>query len=471
MSKHIIPDAGISGDALLEELRKLKQDDVKWREGRTFSLVYHLNDDHQKLVADAYREFLSENYLNPFAFKSVQGLERKVVSMSADLLNGDDNVVGTFTSGGTESILLSMYAYREWARSHKKQVKNPEVVVPSSIHPAFDKAAHLFGLTLNRVAVGGDQRADMTAMEKAITKNTILICGSAPSYPYGIMDPIPQLGELALKHNLPLHVDGCIGGFMLPWVEALGYPVPEWDFRVAGVTSISADLHKFGYAAKGASVLLYRSEEVLQHQIFIQTEWIGGVYASATILGSRTAGPIAAAWTAMCSLGKEGYMRVTDEIMTAVKYLRESISTIPGLEIVGEPVMNIIGYQSTTRDVDVYVVADQLEQRGWVVDRQQFPPTIHMTVMSYNKPVLEQYIDDLRNAVDFARSNPKASGEGQAAMYGTMARVPLRGMVEKNVRKLMMTLYSAREEDSAQTETSGHTWMGVVNRILKFLGR
>ena len=470
-----IPDKGIASEELLRHLEESKRDDVRWHEGRTWSLVYHLDDQHQELVKRVYGDFLSENYLNPFAFKSASDLEGEIVDMCADLFRGNKDVVGTFTSGGTESIFLALYSYRERTQRLRK-VRSPEIITPASVHPAFDKAAHMLGLKVRRVAVGDSFAADAKAMAKAITNDTIMMVCSAPSYPHGVMDPVVELGEIALKNGLPLHIDACIGGFMLPWVEELGYPVVPWDFRVPGVTSISADLHKFGYAPKGASVLMYKSEEFLKHQFYIQPSWSGGIYASTTLLGSRTAGPIAAAWTALKSIGRDGYLSVTQELMTAAYELRTHIGHVDGLEVVGDPVMNIVACRSNDPAVDIYVVADKLEKAGWTVDRQQLPPSIHTTVMKRNLPVLERYKEDLAEAVEFARNNPAAASEGNAAIYGVMARVPMRGMVSSNVRRLLLDLYSSRPdknegEAGAEIQQTPASWMGILNRILKLFGR
>lgn len=470
-----IPAQGLTTEEITDHLDVLRSGDIDWRGGRSWSLVYYINDDHLSLLKKVYSTFLCENYINPFAFESLQQLEQDVIRMSVDLLHGKDQAVGTITSGGTESIFLALYTYREYAKANNSRIKSPEIVVPASVHPAFHKAAHYLGLTVRTVKVGDDFQADPEAMERAVTANTILLVGSAPSYPHGIADPIGKLAGIALKYKIPLHVDACVGGFMLPWVEKLGYTVPPWDFRVDGVTSISADLHKFGYAAKGASALLFLNGDYLKHQFFVHTEWSGGIYASATMAGSRTGGPIAAAWAAMKYLGQEGYLEIAERIMTARDELKAEIEKIPELQVIGNPVMNILSYTTRRPKPDLFVIADQLQQKGWMVDRQQFPSSIHLTVMPYNAPKIHEYLSDLREAIQYAKDNPGATSEGEAALYGLMARIPARGMVRKNVREILLKQYQsiASESRSSESETYLNTmpeapkWMGRLNQLLK----
>ncbi|HDP34497.1 MAG TPA: aspartate aminotransferase family protein, partial [Candidatus Hydrogenedentes bacterium] len=278
MNKIRIPEKGQSHDAILEQMNHFRENDADWRGGRTWSLVYSLGDGHTAFLKEAHGRFFSENALNPLAFKSLKRFESEVVRMTADMLHGDDNVVGTMTAGGTESCMLAVKTYRDMARAKRPWLRKPEMIAPESVHVAFEKGAHYFDVKLTRVPVDANYRVDPEAVRKRVNRNTILIIGSAPSYPYGVVDPIPALGEVAQQAGLPLHVDGCLGGFMLPFVEKLGYALPPFDFRVPGVTSMSADVHKYGYSAKGASVVLYRNMDYLKHQFFVYTDWSGGIY-------------------------------------------------------------------------------------------------------------------------------------------------------------------------------------------------
>ena len=469
-NKHI-PQTGRSSESILAEMKSFKSGDVRWKEGRTWSMVYQVDEAHSTLLKQASNLFFSESYINPFAFESLQRMEKEVVAMTANMLHGDENTSGTMTSGGTESIFLALYTYREWGRKSKRGCN--EVIAPSTIHPAFEKAAHILGLSVRKVPVGKEGKADAGAMARQISSKTLLLVASAPSYPHGLLDPIPSIAKLAEEHRLPFHVDACIGGFMLPWVEQLRPElVHPWDFRLTGVTSISADTHKFAYGAKGSSVLLYRKMEHLRHQFFITTDWSGGIYASATLLGSRSGGPIAAAWAAMNSLGQERYLALARDVMAGADQLKAAIAALPELELIGAPCMNILAFTTLNNQPDIFVLADKLSEKGWYVDRQQRPNCIHVTVMPQNLPVLQQYIEDLKAAVAFAKANPKAKAKGNAALYGLMARIPFRGMVEQNVRKMFEALYGTPVADKTDGSAAGESmpqpawWMGLLNRLL-----
>ena len=277
----------------------------------------------------------------------------------------------------------------------------PEVVLPSTAHPAFDKAAHYFGLKLLRVPVSGDFRADVEAMRRAITYDTVLVVGSAPSYPHGVVDPIAKLAKLAQERKILCHVDACVGGMMLPFVRKLGYPVPDWDFRVPGVTSISVDLHKYGYAAKGASVILYRDKALRRHQLFASTDWPGGIYASPTMTGTRPGGAIAAAWAVLNFLGEEGYLRIADTVMRTAIRLRDGINALDGLRVVSTPEMSVMAIASDKDNI--YEIGDEMSVRGWHLDRQQFPPTLHLTVNYAHAGVADRFLSDLAQSVIVAR--------------------------------------------------------------------
>jgi sphinganine-1-phosphate aldolase len=434
----VIPEHGRSTDEILAELAARGDGDTDWRGGRVFSLVYHAGEQHEDLIHRAHAVYASANLLNPLAFKSLKQLEREIVQ-SAGTLFHCSGAVGTVTSGGTESILCAVAAYRDRARRKKPWVRSPELVVPRTIHPAFDKAAHYFGVKLVKVDVDHDQRADVRRMAKAIGWRTIGLVASAPQYPHGVIDPIAELGELAMEKKLPLHVDACVGGFVLPWLEKLGRPIPKWDFRVPGVTSISADLHKYAYAGKGASTLLWRSIDDMRFQIFVATDFPGGIYASPTLLGTRPGGPIAAAWAALQGLGADGYLELARRAVEAADKLRAGITAIPGLALLGRPDATIVSYAAV--GADVYAIADQLEKRGWSVDRQHRPSSIHLTVTANHAPVIDRYLADLRECLAEVRANPALSKSGSAPMYGMAARLPVRRLVAGQVRKVIAEMY------------------------------
>lgn len=424
-----IPDEGKSPHEILTALREMGAGDAKWREGRTFSLVYHAGDEHTALLKSAYELYFAENALNPMAFGSLKRMENEVVGMALDLLGAPPDAAGSMTSGGTESILMAVKTYRDRMRARCPEVTQPELVVPSTAHPAFHKAAHYLCVKAVPVPVGPDFRADVAAMREAITSNTIALVGSAPAYPQGVIDPIEGLAELAASRGLPMHVDACVGGYLLPFVRELGHPVPAFDFRVPGVTSISADLHKYGFAAKGASTILYRDRSLRKYQAYIYSEWPGGLFASMTMLGTRAGGPIAAAWASLMKMGRAGFLKTAAEVMKTTKAFMDGIRSIPGLFILGEPAMSVFAFSSN--EVNLYVVADQMEARGWHCDRQQNPTSIHLMITPAHAELADRYLADLADAVAYARAHPEAASAGTAAMYGMLANVPDPAMLRE----------------------------------------
>ncbi len=393
-------------DQVLARMRQAREHDARWHEGRVWSLVYHAGDEVTDLLKEAYTLFFSENGLNPMVFPSLRQFETEVVAMTASLLGGNDETVGNMTAGGTESILMAVKTARDWARAERPAVSAPEMVLPQTAHPAFHKAGHYFGVKPVVIPVGPDLRADVAAAEAAITRNTILLVGSAPSYPHGVVDPIADLAGVAQEKGLLCHADACVGGFMLPFVRKLGYPVPDFDFSVPGVTSMSADLHKYGYAAKGASVILYRNRGLRRHQFHVYTDWPGGIYASPGMAGTRPGGPIAAAWAILNYLGEEGYLALTDTVMKTAKKLQDGIRAIPGLEILGEPVMSIMAIASDR--LNVFEIGDEMALRGWNLDRQQFPPSLHVTVTPAHAQVADQFLADLGQVVRLVKKPSRA---------------------------------------------------------------
>lgn len=417
-----LPEQGLDPDAVLAEMAALKEGDARWRAGRTFSLVYHQSDEHTALLQRAYALFLQENGLNPAAFRSLRKFETEVVSMVLDLLGGGPGSGGTLSSGGTESILLSVKAYRDHARATRPGLDRPEMVLPISAHPAFVKAAHYFDVTPVFIPLDPDYRANVAAAAAALSERTVLVVGSAPAYPHGVIDPIPELARLAAERGIGMHVDACLGGMLLPFLRELGHPVPPFDLRVPGVTSISADLHKYGFTAKGASTVLYRDLAMRQHQFFAYGEWPGGLFGSPTLAGTRPGGAMAAAWAAMRSLGRDGYLRSARVILDTTRALLEGIAAIPGLRVLGAPDMSVFAY--TSDEVDILAVADQMEGRGWLVDRLQRPSAIHLMITPAHRDIVPAYLGDLRDAVAHVRAHPEAGQSGQAAMYGMLGRLP-----------------------------------------------
>jgi glutamate/tyrosine decarboxylase-like PLP-dependent enzyme len=427
-----LPKSGLPPETVLEQMQALRREDSRWREGRTWALVYYAGEEVYRLTQQAYNLYFSENGLNPTAFPSLRRMEAEVVSMAAGLLGGDEHATGVMTSGGTESILMAVYAAREHARATRPEIKRPEMILPVSVHPAFEKAAHYFDVVPVHTPLDGDYKADVDKMRQAITPNTILLVASAPAYPYGISDSIPAIGALALEHDLLLHVDACVGGFMLPFVRMAGYPVEPFDFSVPGVTSISADIHKYGYAAKGASVILYKDPELRKRQFFVYTEWPGGIYGSPAMGGTRPGGAIAAAWAVMRHLGEDGYVRIAQAVMQTTRKIRAGIEAIDELFIVGDPKMSLLAFGS--EKLDIYAVGDELALKGWHIDRQQRPASLHLTVNFAHIASADEFLNDLQAAVK------KVGGQKLAAfgrkVYKTVAKTALRVLPQRLVTQL-----------------------------------
>lgn len=404
------PAVGRPGEALLAEIRASRGDDADWRGGRTFSLVYNPADPELEALQEAVaREYLHENYLNPFAFPSLLQMEQAVVDAAIDLF-GVPGAAGKLTAGGTESIFLAVQVAREHAR--QRGIDAPQLITPITAHPAFAKAAHYLDVEHVLVPVGDDGRVDPAAVEAALGDRAALVVGSAPCYPYGVVDPIEDLAALAEARGVLCHVDACLGGWLLPFWAELGEPVPPWTMAVPGVTSISADVHKYGWCFKGASVLLHRSKDLLRHQYFLYDAWPGGLYGSATTAGTRPAAPIAAAWATIQHLGREGYLRLADQVRTATRRFRAGIEAIDGLRTTGEPVMSVMEISSPIHDLAA--VGDVMDDRGWKLDRQQ--GGLHLMLSPGHVAVVDEFLADLADAV--AHHGPS---RGVEARYGGVA--------------------------------------------------
>lgn len=408
-----LPTRGESPDRLFQRMEEARREDADWRGGKLAAYVYHAEEELLGIAQRAYAAFFSENGVAPNAFPSLHRFETEVVAMTAGLLHGS-GAVGNMTSGGTESILLAVKTYRDLARAQNRVAGTPEIVMPATAHFAFNKAAHYFGLKVVRTPIGSGFRADLKALESAISGNTVLLVGSAPDYSFGIVDPIRSMAGLAEERGIPLHVDACLGGFLLPFAKKLGYPIPDFDLGIPGVASISADVHKYGFAAKGASVILYRQPDVYGHQTFEFSDWPTGLYSSPTISGTRPGGAIAAAWAVMNYLGEEGYLRLASRTMHTARALMEGISRIPGLHVWGEPDAAIFGYGS--RSMDIRAVAQEMSRRGWHVNGMADPPGIHITVTPAHEPTVTEYLQDLAMAAESAFGTQPV-GNNETATY------------------------------------------------------
>ncbi len=466
----LIPLQGIDNETLLTTMTAMRANDAQWRNGRTWSMIYHPGDAHHNFLKQAHNLFFAENALNPMAFKSLKRMETEIIDMSSAMLNGDEHTAGTITSGGTESILLAVKCYRDRARKTKPWILRPEIVAPQSIHVAFDKAAQAFGLRLKKVPLGRDYRVNLKLLRKAISRNTIMIAASAPQYAHGVIDPIEEIGLLAKKRGVPFHVDACFGGFLLPWLEKLGYPIPPFDFRVPGVTSISADIHKYGYAPKGSSTVLYRNMNYLKYQFFAVTDWPGGIYVSPTLPGSRPGGAIAAAWASLMAMGEGGFIELASKAMEVTQQLRFGIDSIPELTVLGVPDCTIICFKESSEysELNIYAIADFMEGLGWSVDRQQLPPSIHCSVNAFNAESVGPYLEDLRGAVEHCREQPSSQDEGQAAMYGMMAKLPSRKLVKFSVLKVMEAMYAPGKTEFNMEDLANDDGNPLLSNLLSY---
>jgi len=423
-----LPARGLTRTEVTDLVRQMASAEERtWRDGYASGAVYHGDPGHVAFLSEVYAAESQSNPLHPDLWPSVSKFEAEIVAMTASMLGAgqgmaESPVAGTVSSGGTESILLAMRAYRDYARE-RRGIAMPEIVAPVTAHAAFDKASRFFDMPLVRVPVDGQYRADVGAMAAAVTERTAVLVGSAPTFPHGAIDPIPEIAALALDRGVGCHVDACLGGFILPWAEKLGYPVPAYDFRLPGVTSMSADTHKYGYAAKGTSVVLYRGKELRQFQYYTVTDWPGGLYLSPTLAGSRPGALSAACWAAMVSIGEDGYLEAVRRILSTGAQIRDGVAAIPGLRVLGEPLW--VTAFAADEGLDVYQVMENMSHRGWSLNGLQLPPAVHLAVtLRHTLPgVAGRFLADLAGSVEEVRANPGISS-GMAPIYGMAASLP-----------------------------------------------
>jgi glutamate/tyrosine decarboxylase-like PLP-dependent enzyme len=408
-----LPTEGVSRAQLRAALEAARERDVDWRNGRVGMYIHYAGEDVLEVAKEAYLAYFSENGLGPRAFPSLAKFENDIVAMSLGLLHGGPEARGAMTVGGTESILLAMKSARDRAHARGQATGTAEVIAANSAHPAFDKAAHLLGMKVTRIQVGKDYKADVVAMEAAIGPDTIMLIGSAPAFPHGVVDPIPELGALARRRKLWLHVDACVGGFSAPFAKMLGVGIPDFDFAVAGVTSMSADLHKYGFSAKGASCVLFAHADDFAFLPYNFSNWQRGAYATKTFVGTRAGGAIAAAWAVMQYLGVEGYKEKTRRILATRQRFAEAATGL-GLRIWGEPQLGIISFGAD--DIDMFAVAEQMEKRGWMVGRLSEPRGLHMMLNLTHEPVVDDFARCLAQSLHDVRTG-KLSPVSAGAQY------------------------------------------------------
>ena len=418
----------MDADEVVSQMESLRHEDRDWRGGRVFSLVYTAGDDVADLLSRASGLYTAENALNTLVFPSLGWMQHDIVTITTGLLGGDalpederSGVRGYLTSGGTESLLQATRTARDWGRSIRG-IDQPNMVLATSAHAAFDKGAHWFDVEARRVPVGPDGAADVDAMAEAMDDRTVLVVGSAPSYPQGVIDPIPQLGALAGERGVLCHVDACLGGFILPFLVTLGHITKPWDLSVPGVTSISADLHKYGYASKGVSVILYRNAELGRLQPFVTSNWLGGLYGSPAMAGTRPAGPIAAGWAVLHYLGEDGYLRLAATAHEAATAIKSTIASTSGLVLRGKPDATVFAFggQDGPGGIDTFALGEGLADRGgWFFDRQSPPDSLHATVHAGHERIVDELCADMVAVAGELRASG-ARATDRSTTYGTV---------------------------------------------------
>lgn len=438
-----IPESGLDKKEIFALMEDLNEKEMPhWKDGFVSGAVYHGDDQHINFLNKVYGLNSQSNLLHSDVWPSASKYEAEIVSMTAHMMGAErsgDDICGAVSSGGTESILLAMKTYRDWAKDVKK-IRHPEMIVPVTAHAAFDKAAQYFNIKIIHIPVKSDFTADVAAARRAITQNTIVMVGSSPSFPHGAIDPIEELSEIAKKKKIGFHTDACLGGFVLPWAKKLGYDIPAFDFSLPGVTSVSADTHKYGYAAKGTSVILYRGKNLRRYQYFKITDWPGGLYFSPTFAGSRPGALSAACWAAMVCMGETGYMAATDKILKTASEIKEGIRQIPELYILGDPLW-VIAFGS--KELNIYQVMEQMTHKGWSLNGLHKPACVHIcvTLRHTGAQIASRFLSDLRDAVKYVKAHPDDKGQ-MAPVYGMAATIPFRGLVGDIMERYIDLLYT-----------------------------
>ena len=442
-----LPSEGRSQEEILSEIEEItSMEERRWQGGYVSGAVYHGDSEHIDFLNRVYAIQSQSNPLHVDLFPSASKFESEIVAMTAGMLGAKkaEECCGTVNSGGTESILLAMKTYRDLAYA-EKNIKKPEIIIPQSAHAAFDKAGEYFKIRVIRTPLDSDYKADVKAIANVVSSRTIAIAASAVSFPNGVIDPIYDIAAIAEKWDIGFHVDACLGGFILPFAEKMGYDVPPFDFRVPGVTSISADTHKYGYAAKGTSVVLYRSESLRRYQYFTATDWPGGLYLSPTFAGSRPGALSAACWAAMISMGEKGYLKAAGKILKTAENIRKGIDELDDLHVLGDPLW-VISFASSS--LDIYRILDFMSKRKWSLNGLHKPASVHfcVTLRHTQLGVAEKFISDLTEAVDHVKKAPAEEG-GMAPVYGMAATLPLRSVVSDLLNRYLDLYYKVSSKD------------------------
>lgn len=465
-----IPEYGRPYDEVLKALDEYGVDDPDYKDKKTWSLVYYKDEEYTHFLAEAYEKYMSANGLNPTAFKSLKRFENDIVAFTAELLHAGEQAAGCVTSCGTESCMLAVKTYRDWARK-EKGIKKPEMIVCETAHVAWFKGAEYFGVKVHTVPVDKDWKIDINAVKRKINKNTIMLLGAAPEYPHGIIDDICALGELGVKHNIPVHVDACVGGYLLPFMVQAGADLPPFDFLVPGVTSMSADIHKYGFASKGCSCIIYKNLDLFKYQCFVHPNWPGGLFASPAFLGTRPGGAYAAAWAAIQANGRQGYIEMAKQTMANADRIREGIRSFEELELIGDPKCSLVAYRSKDPyNVNIFAVGDIMQEKGWHIDRLIHPDGLHAMITCSHDDAIDRYFADLREAVDAVKGKPELALKGEAATYSTVGHIPFLGMVRSSVLNVFSQSYEISKglidiSDSTQV-TGGGMLDKITNKLI-----
>ncbi|KAI8072194.1 sphingosine-1-phosphate lyase [Gilbertella persicaria] len=439
----VLPSKGLTEEQVMASLKKfhsLKAAD--WAGGKVSGSIYHGGEDLTRILAEAYKIFAIANPLHPEIFPGIRRMEAESVAMVLNMYHAPATGCGTMTSGGTESILMACKTYRDMYKD-LKSIHHPEMVVPETIHAAFMKAAYYFKIKLVTVPIDPvTLKVDIKKLERAITKNTVMIAGSAVNFPHGIADDIVALGKIAKKYNIGLHVDCCLGSFIMPFLEKAGFPTTDFDFRVEGVTSISCDTHKYGFAAKGSSIIMYRNSQIRKYQYFLYSQWTGGIYASPSIAGSRPGALIAGCWAALMHMGHDGYLDACKKIIGARRIMEAGVRSIPQLHVKGEPIGPVLAF-GANEPLNIYDVGDKLSARGWNLSALQNPSGLHISVTLPWAKSAELFVQDLKACVQGLVEDPSSGSGSTAAIYGTAASVPDKTIVDDVAAGFLDLLYKA----------------------------
>ncbi|MBW1892630.1 MAG: aspartate aminotransferase family protein [Deltaproteobacteria bacterium] len=433
-----IPEKGLDKDEIFKQMTVFREEDLDWRSGRVMGYIYDAGKEAEEIGKKAYMMYLTENGLDPTAFPSLARFENELVSMVADHVGGDKDVVGNFTSGGTESILMAVKTARDYFRVHRPEIVMPEMILPTTAHAAFHKASVYFDVSVVPVSVNSETyKADVEAVKRAITENTILLVGSAPSYAHGVIDPIYEMGQIALEHDILFHTDACVGGLMLPYLKQLGEPVPDFGFDIPGVTSVSVDLHKYGYTPKNASLILYRNKSIRKHQIFACAGWPGYTVVNSAFQSSKTGGSLAASWAVMNFIGHNGYLEIARKTLEATHKLVQGIAEIEDLRVMVKPEMVMFAVTSDT--VNVFHIIDEMKERGWYIqpqlEFQNSQKNFHISVNVSSVDLVDDLLNALRDSVEAARS--LKTGELVTTIKDALANMGPNDINDDNISDMM----------------------------------